>query len=720
MKRYIFLYGFLIVLSTWYLFGADIGSDTDVERFNAQVIIEDGDRVAGFAALAGGFFLGNREVIATWDTFFPVSGNIELNGGTLSLNQDLIMNNITEFGTLGSIDGNCHVVEFSSKVGCIPKDSPPECTITFTVDSAQEDEVLSVDWSFDSEFVVAGLGSAATDELVVYAWDGSTLTLEDGATVGGDANSVAWHPTNDWIALGRSSGGGDELYTFTFDRSTSTLTLIDSISTGGGGNNGINSVAWHPDGGHLAIARDSAGSGVKVAVYEIDSAGMIVTVGGSPVTDSFGANGLVADWNLDGSFLGIGTEGAGGVDELRVYTFVASPLSIGINASFSTASNTAITGLAWDKAVDTELIAIGLPSGTNRLQLFRRSGGTGVGAGTLTQIPTTNIPVGTSVNTVHWHPDGSCLIAGLQDNAEGTGGELRVFLFRDEDLSLEDDQEVSENILTVKWSPSGSYLATGDDGLGGATPDIAIYQFDQDFGAGRTAIFSDVQLFFNGNFTFREAINFSGQNVLNGRGCTATFASTFTLTLESNASLLMKDITIKGLVADQLRAVDSTGTFSFQNTTFVIDNDCDFNTGHFEVIDEFTIIGNGHTFTYGSSVQSIIKGGVSGTSSEDPCDQKGFCGCMVLDNVTFAYTPDDPTLINLEDETSKIFMQSATLLATSSLQLTTGQLIIDGQSFFGGNIIIGDCTAANNLCVEFKPAANLDVVAAGKWTNKNL
>ena len=155
----------------------DIGSDTAVTRFNTLQFVNNGDRVAGFAALDGGFVLGGTLATGTWDTFFPVSGPIALQNGTLDLNQDLIFHNVTTIASLGNIIGNGHVVDFS-KVGCIPR-SVPSCVISFITEATQTKSVLSVEWSFDSEFVVIGEDSGTGEELFVYSWDGTTLTLQE-------------------------------------------------------------------------------------------------------------------------------------------------------------------------------------------------------------------------------------------------------------------------------------------------------------------------------------------------------------------------------------------------------------------------------------------------------------------------------------------------------------------------------------------------------------
>ncbi len=76
------LFGLLIGMLASLCFAADIGSDTAVTRFNTQQLVADGDRIAGFAALAGGFLMEGITVVATYDSFFPVAGVLDFNFGT--------------------------------------------------------------------------------------------------------------------------------------------------------------------------------------------------------------------------------------------------------------------------------------------------------------------------------------------------------------------------------------------------------------------------------------------------------------------------------------------------------------------------------------------------------------------------------------------------------------------------------------------------------------
>ena len=53
--------------------------------------IDPDNRLNGFAAFENGFSLENRVTTCTFDALFPVSGTVNINGGNLYLNQDVIL-----------------------------------------------------------------------------------------------------------------------------------------------------------------------------------------------------------------------------------------------------------------------------------------------------------------------------------------------------------------------------------------------------------------------------------------------------------------------------------------------------------------------------------------------------------------------------------------------------------------------------------------------------
>ncbi len=447
-------------------YGMNVGSDTFVTRFNNQVSLTEQSRIAGFAGLNNGFLLTDVATRALFDSFFPVSGTIQLNGGTLNLNQDLILQAATEIITLGNINGNFHRIEFAPGPQIVPSGNVQTgCSISFITDETQLDLANEVTWSFDSAYVAVAINDAggASNQVLVYSFDGTTLTFEDGVDVATDVFCISWHPTNDWIAFGRNSGGGSELYIYNFDRATGTLSLLSSTNIGGD----VNSVAWHPSGGHLALGSNN--NAIRVRVYVVSGAGAL----GANVTVNPGADANAVDWNSEGTFLAVGRDSGGGSD-LLVYSFTSSPLALNLNAGVDVGNQ--VNSVAWNKiAGNNDLIAIGVNAGTGRVRVYRHNSS----FGTLTLLTAAQAINATIVNFVDWHPLFNCLAACLNVNAEGAGGEIRIYQFANDALSEEDSEELGDSVFGGRWSPDGNYFASADNGGGPGGPELSIYGLEQ-------------------------------------------------------------------------------------------------------------------------------------------------------------------------------------------------------------------------------------------------
>ena len=691
----------------------DIGSDTAVTRFNAQQLIQDGDRVAGFAWLTGGFLVGGHTVDWTFDSVFPVDGPLAMAFGTMSLNQDLVMANNGTLQHMGNINGNNHIFELAQSADCIPAESGGAvgCSITFTAQQDYSNTVNSVDFSFDSLYITAGTnaGGGVNELHVAEIVNEGAITPRASAALGKTIFSVAWHPSKDYIAVGADSGTGDELFTYTFNRSANTLTLIDSISLGGVGNT-VNEVAWNPDGDRLAAATDvNAG---ELRVYVINANGTF----GTSITVDTTPDANAVDWNKTGQYLLVGFDASGTSDELRVYTFTkGSPDTLVLNASFD--GGRQINAVSWNKAVDSngELV-IGAQTGTDRARVFRHN----PGAGTLTPIDGDG---GTAVNAINWHIDGRCIAAGLQNNSEGSGGELRIYGFVDEILDLEDDNEIGQDVLTVRWSPNGRLLAMGDNNLGGAIPSVQLYHLDSKVIDTSRVTFDNVNIICNGNVTFNApAIVFTGESSIDGEDHLISFSPTFSIEIASNSSLLLKDMTLSGLSGKNLSLVDSTSTITFQNVEILLNDTYTMDKGHFEVIQSMYILGGG-TFVYQSSESSIITSRVPAPPMSlnglDEC-QPGSCGHLIIKNgSTFNYDVISSfTLLQLEGGMASFKLDSGNLQITESLELTKGAFMVQGRSTIsaGNSISFGDGIPANNCNIRI--GSQLEVT--GNLINNNV
>lgn len=123
MKRYVgIIVSFLMCASN--NAQSDVyGSDTNVSAlpaFTAPMSPAIANRIAYFGWAQNGFTLKNGFTSLLFDSVFPVSGAIQMNGGTLTLNRDLLFTNTTSLQGLGTIKGDGHVLSLSEDATALP------------------------------------------------------------------------------------------------------------------------------------------------------------------------------------------------------------------------------------------------------------------------------------------------------------------------------------------------------------------------------------------------------------------------------------------------------------------------------------------------------------------------------------------------------------------------------------------------------------------------
>ena len=216
--------------------------------------------------------------------------------------------------------------------------------------------------------------------------------------------------------------------------------------------------------------------------------------------------------------------------------------------------------------------------------------------------------------------------------------------------------------------------------------------------------FSEVSVRLNCNMMLQDCcIIFEGDSVINGGGNCLTLADTCTLQVDKDSTLLLKDVTIKGLNSNKIACLDSLSTITLLNVKCILDGDYSFTIGHFDVVKDFHVCGEGHTLAYQSNQVSTVQE----------------YGNIIIDyGVTFSYDPSiaSQELIDLVSDTSMIELRGGTLHATKvGMQLKKGVLKIDRRSTLSseGSVIaeaisLGDgLDVANNIDVQILPSAQL-------------
>jgi hypothetical protein len=113
----------IIYLYQPYSHATIIGNNTAVFIIPSSPIFpaEDSDNtMLGFGYFKGGFTLQDATTSCTFNSAFPVSGIVNMNGGTLYLLQDLVLTETMQLNGLGAIIGNGHTIEFSESITSLP------------------------------------------------------------------------------------------------------------------------------------------------------------------------------------------------------------------------------------------------------------------------------------------------------------------------------------------------------------------------------------------------------------------------------------------------------------------------------------------------------------------------------------------------------------------------------------------------------------------------
>lgn len=684
--RYTFFWSALSIML--YVNTMDIGSDTAVTRFNSQVTINDGDRVAGFAALDGGFFISSPNATATFDSFFQVSGPLEFNGGTLNLNQDLIIANGASMGPLGNISGGFHMVDLATTVTKLPITTEvSNCFISFLTETTGISNFETCSWAFDNVYIA--VGSTANPELLVYSFDGSTLTFVDSVGPPGATrpiNEVLWRPNEYFLAMTRNGGGNDELFIYEFDTGTETLTQIDSNGHGGAGRG----VAWRPDGDYLV--EGTAGNANEVILYEVDAAGNLVDIVNINIVPNRDVQFESVDFDSTGDYFGVGLNVSGAEPTVLVYDFTPAPLGATVNATALTPNT--VRGFSWNQ-VETNLIAVGqLGTTGDRVILYEHDGG----AGTLTQVGSiTDFAI--AVDGVKWNNTGDCLAVGT-DTSAGVA-QLRIYCFDADALTFDliGTFDRAGDVGGLSWSDNNSYLAISDD-----ADTLAVYQKDDVAQSG--FVFSNLNVALNNNLLLSNtSLVFNGLATIDGRGNLLDLSGTSTLLVDTNSSLLLKNIRIQGTGLQNISGTDMTSNITLQNVTWSLDENFTFTQGSLTIVSECLLEGDQKGFSHQAD----------GTVMIEP-----FSSLILGAGVTFSYDPSisNKDLFQFADASSQLVLNGGTLHAsTTGLNLFKGSLLVDKNSSITSDAIndlqaisFGDgLSVSNNFTVEVEPAGCLQL-----------
>jgi hypothetical protein len=179
LVRYFFIGIFYFFIITSNVYALQKGSETvvSVEPNVTFPAIDSDNAMLAFGFFKNGFSLEDNTTSCTFDSIFPVSGLVYLNGGSLYLLTDFNFSNTTALSAAGHIHGNGHIVDFCSDIRTLADSSN---------DAIFEDLDLVVHSDLSIEESVRFRGDYcsldANGKKLSFAGTGG-ITLENGVTL---------------------------------------------------------------------------------------------------------------------------------------------------------------------------------------------------------------------------------------------------------------------------------------------------------------------------------------------------------------------------------------------------------------------------------------------------------------------------------------------------------------------------------------------------------
>jgi len=650
------------------------------------------NEMRGFASFNQGATLSDSSAACIFNSLFPIAGPLTLNGGLLTLQQDLVLQGESPITNVGTIDANGYSMRFTTSQDMVLPATgggglSTIAVIEFITSANVGATVNSVDFSYDNSYVAVSRITSTGNELYVYSFNGTSLSLVGGVDFANDAYAVRWHPSQYRFAFGKDAGGDNNLRIY--DIVSNSLVEKSGVALPSGLDG--RALAWRPDGDYIAVGTsNSASNGATNAyVYSVSSGGILAQVGSYAFSGSSRVSFNALYWNGDGTYFVIGCFLARSFHELRVFSFNGSTLSS--NASLDVAQT--ISAVAWHPTLP--VIAIGLSDGTQRLRIYEHS------SGSLVEKTAARVGESYSVYGLDWSPDGASLLMGRQANGSGT--ELRTYSYNSEayTLTLENQLDFASDINDVRWSKDKQYGV-----IGTSSNDVRIYRLSSTTQASISALtLKNSCISFESNILLAKPLRLQGTCIIDGHDHTMALSATNSLLIDSGASVLLENMTLSGVSNGLIQCLDSVATLSLRNVIVQFDNSYSFTQGRLDIVGDVLMTGT-QIITYQSPSISTINS----------------YGRLTLDQgMTFSYAAPSTNrnLLAFTDSTSQLRLNGVTLCSTrTGLQFKKGTIIIEDTCSINSDATVqaeaiefGDgVSSANDTTIKLLPGSGITVV----------
>jgi hypothetical protein len=724
----------------------------------------------GFGWFKNGFGLQDSTTTCTFNSVYPVSGTVDMAGGTLSLLQDLIFHNVTTLNGWGSILGNNCAVNFCSSINTLPSNAAQfEDTALFLND----DLVLTSSITFSGNCSFNGMGHSLilSDSAGISIAPGSSVSFQDIDVKGLAGTNISCMDDTGRILLNdvKCVLAGDfnfthgSMYmqdnvtfmgtaTFAYE-SSQTTTLHDNstfLLT-----NGIQlTIGRDPITGNEPLAFTDSTSILKLSncAYNIAPTGIALTKGTLFIDHNVSAHVNSTSF-ATGVILGSGSP----ADDFTVYL---SPGSCITHYGHMTYNNS-VPNLFHSVSDSTLLV---------------REANSYVLANTNFQLPELTIQLSsnsvppiavTSGATLSFNqtsidlPSVDFEITGIQQNAytyvlPGNGsiffsqGDLPLYLIIQNAGNVIQGNGSLNGAVTLQNSSAALLMGiTGFLGntlsLNGGTVtlqnDLMLYNYGEVAGPGTINLTNRV-LYLNSssgnwttpilwqasnggitleqNLTLASTWTMQGVCVIDGGNNELSFSSGGEIIIESNSVLYLKNLRLQSIADVNIQCVDNTGILVLDDVYWTQTDDYHFQQGSISFINEVDLVGS-YTFFYESTQTSTV--GVQATLTiQDHMNLS-----IGMQQVSGAQQP-----LHLTDFSSLIVIDNAQWTITGNgMQLTKGRVIcqndvlVDIASTSSANgLTLGDTTPAGDMTFEFRPGTSVRMprgdVVCNWYANNNV
>ena len=247
-------------------------------------------------------------------------------------------------------------------------------------------------WSPDSRFLASG----GKTYFRIYGFNSTISTpVIAQQNFGLIVNSISWSPDGRYLAVG-GNNGTTPLIVYRFDGTT--LTQVTTANPGGSSIQ-VNGVAWSPDGKYLTTASRLTGGYAGWQLYSFNGFSLsTVTSATYPNSDS---NSYATTWSPDGRYITWGYRTNTNIGQCQIYKFNGT-----VSGSLPLLNlGTQVNAVSFSPD-GRYLLACGVNNGAGRFQLYR------INVSGATALLAQDQPFGTVATTVAWSPDSKYVLIG--------------------------------------------------------------------------------------------------------------------------------------------------------------------------------------------------------------------------------------------------------------------------------------------------------------------